>query len=295
MARETANREPKFDINNTDGLNIHTYNDYLNRIGLIAKSMFIWEGLPQGCNERYLEEALYREGRAVFFYDEEYGFMTLKVNPTNQFNVYGEPTDVKASGHNGFIRDISDQEYVYIRNNEYEIPTLYTTRLFAYRLANAERTIDTNVNNQKFPLVIITDDKQKLSMKSMYQKVATNEPVIFGVKGLDLDSIKTLDTSAPYVADKLQDYKHQIWNEVMNFLGINNANTDKRERLISDEVNANNEQIMFSVHTMLKTREEACEQINKMFGLNVSVKLRKLEFEDHYVEEEPVKEDEVNG
>jgi hypothetical protein len=60
----------------------------------------------------------------------------------------------------------------------------------------------------------------------------------------------------------------------MTFLGINNANMNKRERLVDDEVQANNEQIMYSADVMLKARERACKRINEIFGLNISVELR---------------------
>lgn len=281
MARETIdNQNPHLELENTDLMNRRTYLDYLNRLSLIAKSIFKWNGLPDSCNERYLEDALFRTGKAIFYYDDEYGFMTLKCNPSNHFNVYGEPTDIVVSGENGFIKNIVDQDYVLIRNNEYMLPTFPTISLYAYRLYEVERAIDVNIKNQKFPLLVLCDEKQKLTMKNLYKKIDGNSPVIFGNKQIDLENVKVFNTEAPYVADKLMDHKHQIWNECMNFLGINNANTDKRERLITDEVNSNNELIMFNVVTMLKTRELACEQINSMFGLNISVELKKIEIND---------------
>ena len=105
-----------------------------------------------------------------------------------------------------------------------------------------------------------------------------NEPVIYGDKNLDIEAVKALKTDAPVVFPQLQLQKHAIWNECMTFLGINNANQDKRERLVDDEVQANNEQIEYSAQVMLKTREEACEQINRIFKLDkpISVEMRKM-------------------
>ena len=62
----------------------------------------------------------------------------------------------------------------------------------------------------------------------------------------------------------------------MTFLGVNNANMDKRERLVDDEVQANNEQVQASEDVFLKARKDACKLINEMFGTNISVKRRNL-------------------
>jgi hypothetical protein len=71
-----------------------------------------------------------------------------------------------------------------------------------------------------------------------------NTPFIFGNKGYDLSNrLSVLKTDAPYLIDKLTTHKHEIWNECLTYLGINNTNVDKRERLITDEVNSNNELI----------------------------------------------------
>jgi len=74
-------------------------------------------------------------------------------------------------------------------------------------------------------------------------------------------------------------------NEFFTFLGINNVNSDKRERLITNEVDANNEQIEFSAKIMLDSRKKACEKINKMFNLNIDVELNKELVENNINEE----------
>jgi hypothetical protein len=83
--------------------------------------------------------------------------------------------------------------------------------------------------------------------------------------------VQALQTGVHFVADKLMAYKHNLWNEAMTFLGIGNAKQDKKERLVEAEVSANDEQIQSSRYVMLRARQEACEKINDMFGLNISV------------------------
>ena len=155
-------------------------------------------------------------------------------------------------------------------------PTSPTIQLYAYKLTNIDRTIDVNIIAQKTPIIVKCSDKQRLSLKNAIIQRNDNEPVIYADKNLDMSSIEVLDLRPPKVFPDLQLQKHAVWNECMTFLGVNNANQDKRERLVTDEVSANNEQVKASEDVMLKARERACELINKMFHLDITVRRRKL-------------------
>lgn len=260
-------------------VNIMTANDYYDRLKLIALSLFEWEGLPESCNVRFLEETLFLYGRALFVFDDTLGYINPTCTPSGQLNLYNEPVSYHAYGVSGYSKDFKRKDCVLIRNNYLERPTNYTILLFASRLTEAERTIDTNIKAQKTPTLIKCDDKDRKSLKVIYEQYTGNEPVIYGSKSLSDDAVKVLKTDAPFVADKLQNYKHEIWNEALTFLGINNANSDKRERLITNEVDANNEVISINAESMLLTRLEACKWIKERYGLNVTVKMRSFEDE----------------
>ena len=260
------------------GVNNATYVDYLDRLKLVATSLFTWEGLDEVAGigaSRFLELALYENGRGVFFKDDELGYMALRVNPNDKFNVYMLPTKVICYSFE-YNKEKDFDDVVYIMNNNLQKPTLETLKLFAYRLYEVERTIDTNLLAQKTPILIEGDTKTILTLKNVYMQYSGNTPFIFGNKQYDLSNkLSVLKTDAPYLLDKLTLYKHEIWNECLSFLGINNANTDKKERLITDEVNSNNELINYYLNCFYKTRKEACEQINKKYGLNIEIKLNK--------------------
>lgn len=261
-------------------LNNRTYTDYYYRLMLLARSVFKWENLPNGIDEKWIERYLFTEGRCMFFHDKELGFMVTKCTNSGELNAYDEPTAISPDATNydntGTIL-INNEEAVIIRNNDIELPTAPTIQLYALRLAELTRTIDINVHAMKTPTLVLCSEKQRLTLKQVYKQWNGFEPVIFGAKDLDIEGIKVLKTDAPIVFDKLQYQKHSIWNECMTFLGINNANQDKRERLVDDEVQANNEQIEQSAEIMLKARERAAEQINKIFDTNIRVSLRKLD------------------
>ena len=260
-------------------LNDRVLTDYYYRLMLIARALFKWEGLPNGIDEKWIERYLFTEGACIFYKDPTLGFMVAKMGIDGTYNAYDEPTKVFPYATNYIYEGeqlINNSNCIIIRNNDDMIPTYPTIQLYSYKLTNIDRTIDTNVIAQKTPIIVKCTDKQKLSFKNAMNQRNDNEPVIYADKGLNTEEVKVLDIKAPIVFDKLQLQKHAVWNECMTFLGINNANMDKKERLVDDEVQANNEQVQASEDIFLKARQKACEEINKMFGTNISVKRRNL-------------------
>lgn len=269
-------------------LNSRTINDYYNRLMNIATTVFKWDNLPDSCNERFLELTLFRMGRALFFKDPERGYMNLPCTPSAELNVYHEPIQYQAYsiGYN-HMYDLDD--CVLIRNNNNMVPTSEAISLFAYRLYSAERAIDVNIRTQKYPLVLICPENKRLSMKNLFMKYDGNEPFIFGYDGMQIDEIKAIKTDVPYVADKLGDYKKTIMSEALNYLGITTSTYEKKERLIASEMDVLEKQTDATLQAMLTCRERACEQINKMYGLNISVSRRYIEPEELEVEDdEPI-------
>lgn len=259
-------------------INNKTYIDYLDRLKLLAVSLFKWKGLDDVAGfgaSRFLELALYENGRACFVKDDRKGYLALKVNPTDKLNVYNLPVKVLAWSI-GYNKTYDFDDIVYIMNNELELPTSNTLSLFAYRLYETERTIDVNLIAQKTPVLIEGDTKTILTLKNVYMQYSGNTPFIFGNKQFDISNkLNVLKTDAPYLVDKLELHKHEIWNEALTYLGIDNANTDKKERLITDEVESNNDLISYYLNCFYKTRKQACDLINEKYGLKIEIELNK--------------------
>lgn len=278
-------------------INDYTFIDYLERFKKVALSIFEWVNLPKSMNSMYLERCLYYDGIATLLKDENYGFINTRCSSAGQVNIYGLPTKFNCYSYSyesirtlytGLLTSVSDERRKYledkqcilVQNNWDRMPTAGSMELFAMRLYEAERTIDTNIKAQKTPVLLLIDEKQRLLMENLYSQFDGNKPMIFGDKNqLSSDSIKSISTLAPYVADKLTDYKKEIWNEALTFLGINNIMVDKKERLITDEANSNNELINLNLQSYLAPRIEACKQFNEKFGLTgtdkeISVRVR---------------------
>ena len=250
-------------------LNNATFRQYYNRLTELSISMFEWKNLPDTVDPRYLELTLFTDGQAVFFKDEEIGFLALQNTKGGKFNVYRVPIDRRAYAVNGYQKDLTDKDSVIIFNNYLHSNSRLDVEMFARRLWNLDRAIDVNANAQKTPVLIQCDETQRLTMLNLYKKYDGNEPFIFGDKNLNPNAIKTLKTDAPYVADKLYQLKTQIWNEALTYLGISNINITKKERLITDEVTRNQGGTIASRYSRLEARRDACRQINKMFDLDI--------------------------
>lgn len=254
--------------------NSQLFHDYYSRLKGIALSVFEWEGLPETCNARFLEDTLFHYGQAVFVEDKTMSFLNLKVTPASELNVYNEPISYRAFS-TGYNVVYSADECVFIRNNPLCRSTEATIINYAERLAELEQAIAVNCNAQKTPILIKCDEKTRKSLEVIYSQYDGNKPVIFASKGLVENPLEVLKTDAPFVADRLREEKRAVWAEVLEYLGINtNPSDKKKERLIVNEVDANNEQIDIQFQTMLAEREAACRKINEMFGLSVSVKKR---------------------
>ena len=249
-------------------INDRTMIDYIDRLKMLSVSLFTWKGLDDIAGtgaSRFLELSLYEDGKGVFVKDDELGYMALKVNPSDKLNIYNLPTKVMAWSI-GYNKNFNFDDVVYIMNNELQKPTREFMELFAYRLYETERTIDINLQAQKTPVLIEGDTKTILTLKNVYMQYSGNTPFIFGNKQFDISNkLNVLKTDAPYLIDKLDVHKHQIFNDALTVLGIDNANTDKKERLITNEVESNEQLVTYYLNCWYKTRKKACDEINEKF------------------------------
>lgn len=250
------------------GANNATYIDYLDRLRLLSTSIFSWKNLDKVAGfgaERFLEQALYDNGRACFVKDPELGFMVLKANPSDKLNIYQLPIKVQAWSI-GYSKQFKFDDVAYIMNNVLQKPTLSTIMLIAYRLYETERTIDVNLMAQKTPVLIQGDTKTILTLKQVYEQYSGNTPFIFGNKQFDVSNkLSAIKTDAPYIIDKLTQHKKDLMTEALNFLGIDNFFSDKKERLITAEAEGTEALTNFYLNCFYKTRQEAVEVINEKF------------------------------
>lgn len=260
---------------------------------MLALNMFTWENLPQTMNSRYIENALYENGLCLVNNDDNMSLISVPCNFGANMNINGESTEVITSGYNYIktINYINNKDCVLIRNNDLAKATRDYIANYAERMLEVEMCIRANINQQKFPWFINATEKTKKSLEIIFEKVENFEPFILANKeiGLGDNALEVLTMPTPYVADKLNEYKYELEREILTFLSLNN-NFEKKERLLTDEINSNNDFISTNAMLMYKNRLQACEEINKKFGLNVKVLPNKKMITKYYQDDEEKEE-----
>lgn len=255
--------------------NAFSWREYFDRLIEISIGRFNWLNLPSTVDERYLELKLCTRGYCLFFNDEDIGYVALQATLGGRMNVYDIPTDRRAFSNSGYQAHRTDRNSVIIWNNQ--IRNDMCTKLIQYAkdLYELDRIVMINAKAQKTPVMVLCDEKQRLTLKNLYMKYDGNQPFIFANKNtLNADALQAMNTGAPWVADKIYQLKTNIWNEALTFLGIPNVSVNKKERLITDEVTRGQGGVIASRYSCLNARKQACKEINNMFGLNIDVEFR---------------------
>lgn len=265
-------------------LNEATYSSWLYKFLNVALSVYEWEGLPAGIDQRQLEMWLLTRGYAIFFYDEALiddvgkrapeGYAVLEGVAYGEWDLYNIPNERRVYAPMGFQKTLDETNSVIMFHNQLRTPEVYTYELYARRIAELDRTIDVNVRAQKTTKVVRCDDKQRLTWKNVMMQYDGNVYTIMGDKSIDLKDLEVLDLSSELVALDLDVLKQRYIAEALQFAGVESVPPEKRERLVSSEVTGamgGTEALRFS---RLCARQQACEEINRIFGLGVSVRYR---------------------
>ena len=244
-----------------------------NKYKMLSLNMFRWEGLPQTIESRHIENSLFNYGLCLIVNDDDLGFISVPCNYGAYMNVNNVPTEVRTCGFN-YVKTFDyiskdKNKCQLILNNDLAIGNEQYIYDYALRMFEVENCIRVNINQQKFPWFVNTTPNNKKTMETMFEKVMNGEPYILGSKD-QIGSVEVLTLNTPYIADKLNQYKYELEREVLSFHGLNN-NFEKKERLLVDEVNSNNDFIDRNVELMYRQRQLACEQMNEKFGWNVKV------------------------
>lgn len=263
--------------------NLYTYEQYADLFTEIAVSSFKWNDVPTTIDTRFIEIGLYENKSMIYFTDEVMGDLCLKCTLGGQLDVYNIPLDRRAYASNGYQKKLDRTNSVIIWDNMLHYGTSNKMEIYAKRLSNLDTIIDINCNAQKTPILLKGTQQQRLSLLNAYEKYDGNQPVMFGTENFlegNENSFTVFKTDCPYVADKLYELKVNLWNEALTYLGVASSVIQKKERMIKDEVNRLQGGVMANRYSRLNARQQACKEINRMFGTNMSVEFRDI-FEEN--------------
>lgn len=269
-----------FKQNTTQDLHALTERMYMRHLTELSMNRFKWTGLPKSIDPRFLELQLTNMALVVFYWSEEYNrHLALAAAPNGGLNMYQNPISFTTYGNRIQSKIVKANQCVPIWANMLRTPDLDIITVYSKRLAELDTTIRINSKNLRKTKIVYATENTRLSYQNTIRQMDEGVEVIYGVEdGLNPSNIQVLDLGGdPVGLLNLMITKSKLWNECMTMLGINNANQDKKERLIAGEADANDEQVFATRGIALNSRKLAVELINDKFKmpdgtpLNISV------------------------
>lgn len=267
-----------------------TYSTWFNRLYNMAISRFEWLNLPDTCNEKFIEQVLFFNGFMVGYKDTALNsYLIMPCTNNSVLDIFGYPAKVNAYGYNGYMaqnltpytitlgQETTNADAALLYANYSRCPDLPAVLYFARKLTKIDRTIDVNINVQKTPYIISCGENQRLTVANMFKQVDNFEPAIMTTKFYGLNGekpINVMDLKPPFVADKMQVLKRQVYQEALTYLGIEANTSEKAERQVTEELTANMGETESMRQSPLASRKQFCKEFNKIYGTNIDVKFR---------------------
>lgn len=181
----------------------------------------------------------------------------IHVNLVNEKGVKGLPNTAQLVG-----RDVVLGWALHTREPIYKIVSNYLDRI-----ADVEMAIRMNVKAHKIPLAINVSEENESTADELNRNLESDEYKFF-IKSGGVDMLQAVSSGAPFILDKLHAYKVSLENELLTFLGIDNIAMEKKERLITDEANGNNELISNYAQIIDDCLDGFSKEIKKVFGVD---------------------------
>lgn len=269
LVREFYKDEPK----DVDGVFNTSSIHYRRKLYKLVYSMFKMD-MPKTWNRKYFYQVLFQEG-IIGITDTSLGVIPLRVSYTG-YDVWEMPTTMLFSNHIlGNFEKTIDVDGVLITLDSDFGTMEQVVQKYATLLAMCDSSIAVNLMNSKVAFIGLADSKVAAeSLRKIYDQLSAGNPAVF-MKRSDEVEFYFNNVSNTFVADKIQLLKRTFINEFLTDIGIDNINSDKKERQITDEVNANNMELEAMITDMYDNIKEGFDKANAMFpGLNLSIEWR---------------------
>lgn len=243
-------------------------------------SRFGIEGAPDWWDVDYMKEGIFIDGQLCITSVEGYGAMPLKCRAAglNVFEKY--TTAICANAVIGDVERVIDVNCTVVHINRHWTGLTPLFAHHAYNLASCDAGIDVNLMNCKVPYLFpVSSDKEAKEVQAVCDRANQGSPYITYNKGIPMEPY-TFPVKQNYIADSLFELREKFKNDFLADIGVKSANTEKKERLIKDEVKNENSVTDFSVEGMLKRIRKSFEWANKAYGLNLKLVVNEEEGEN---------------
>lgn len=251
--------------------NYQTYLMYLRQCRTLAENVFKFENLPEYVDVAFINKTLVNRGSIAWFKDDVLGVIALPWVRSGNLDVYGRPTTIRVTGQNGYSKTLSPDDYVIMYDNYGKYPLILDIAQYSERFAQVVRAIDINVAQQKTPRIWKTPVEKEKSIKDLLNNVDGMESSVLTYEDINLDDTDCILKPAPYVTGDLDEHKNVLWSEFLRLIGVSNLTMMKKERNITDEIQAMQGGTIASRFSRFEPRKKAVDIINEKWGLDISV------------------------
>ena len=249
-----------------------------------AMSVFEWD-LPETWNKDYFLYVLYCWGYVAVVNTDKFGVIPQGCG-LKGYDVFYAPTHAVIVNPllSGILEPRIGTQCELLKLQPDFSGILDLVGHYAEQMALASQSVSVNLLNSKLSYVFTAKTKALAeSLKKMYDQIASGEPAVVidsriknAADGEETWKSFEQNVGGNYIVTNLLSDLRKIETMFDTEIGIPNANTDKRERLIQDEVNANNIETYSKCAMWLENLQDACKRVNDMFGLNISVRWREI-------------------
>ncbi len=256
---------------NTELSNLKTLNMHRRIMFNLTQNRIQYEGLSSNIDMSYVNRVLFRNGVVASFIDEVLGHLILPFQNVGSLDVYGRPVNIQCYGMNGYRSKIlKPSEYVLLYDTTGRYPLIYDIEQYAQRVALADRTMDINISQQKTPRIFKTANENVNTVRNIINNIDACENTVLAFDENYLSNLESILAPAPYVTDKILEYKHSIYSEFLSHIGICNLNIQKKERLITDEMSYSQGGTIAGRYNSAEPRIKWKTDLKEKFGIDVS-------------------------
>lgn len=253
--------------------NLRTVQMYTRQMLTLAENVFEFDELPELIDVAYMNKVLLRQGSIAFFKDDVLDtILALPYTNLATVDVYGRPTTIQVYGENGYSKILKPGEYVIMYDNNGRYSLYIDILQMAERIALCKRVTDINITHQKTPRLWKTTSDKKKTVEDIVNQIDSCVDGVVVYDSIDIDDLGVVQAPAPFVSDKIDIHIEKEYAEFLRLIGIANLQTQKRERLIKDEMTASLGGTVASRYSRFQPREQAVNMINQKWGLDIKVK-----------------------